>query len=231
VALYIVSTGVSPVAAADANQYFNLLTGATTDQQVTVANRIRAQFTGATGGSGGYVGATTSGAPVSGTFVVGDWVVTTDGVVWVCMVAGTPGTWQALPGTYISENLKTSGDVVQNAGDNTVLHSLTFTAVSGQRYAAYWHATYNYSTGSSSITTLRHASGSSITTSSTAVLNRASNLIVTGKDTPTTVAGTFVATASGNYTFGITNSFFSGSTTLTWGANSNNGMYLQVRTI
>lgn len=40
-----------------------------------------------------YVGATVSGAPVSGTFAIGDWVVAQNGVIWVCTVAGTPGTW------------------------------------------------------------------------------------------------------------------------------------------
>jgi len=49
-------------------------------------------ITGATEASR-YVGATTSGAPVSGTFAVGDFVIAQDGVVWICTAAGTPGTW------------------------------------------------------------------------------------------------------------------------------------------
>lgn len=41
-----------------------------------------------------YVGATTTGAPTTGTFAVGDWVVdAVTGVKWTCTVAGTPGTW------------------------------------------------------------------------------------------------------------------------------------------
>jgi hypothetical protein len=40
-----------------------------------------------------YVGGTASGAPVSGTFAVGDFVVDETGTVWVCTVAGSPGTW------------------------------------------------------------------------------------------------------------------------------------------
>jgi hypothetical protein len=40
-----------------------------------------------------FVGATTSGAPVSGTFVAGDFVLDKTGAVWVCITAGTPGTW------------------------------------------------------------------------------------------------------------------------------------------
>jgi hypothetical protein len=40
-----------------------------------------------------YVGGTTSGAPASGTFAVGDFVIDQTGVPWVCTGAGTPGTW------------------------------------------------------------------------------------------------------------------------------------------
>lgn len=40
-----------------------------------------------------FVGGTASGAPVSGTFQVGDFVVTQGGTVFVCTVAGSPGTW------------------------------------------------------------------------------------------------------------------------------------------
>lgn len=49
-------------------------------------------LTGATAASR-YVGATASGAPGSGTFAVGDFVIDQTGVVYVCTVAGTPGTW------------------------------------------------------------------------------------------------------------------------------------------
>jgi len=53
-------------------------------------------LTGATSASR-YVGATTSGAPASGTFAVGDFVIDQSGLMWVCTIAGTPGTW-ATPG-------------------------------------------------------------------------------------------------------------------------------------
>ena len=45
-----------------------------------------------------YVGATASGAPASGTFAVGDFVIDQTGKVWVCTVAGTPGTWVQVGG-------------------------------------------------------------------------------------------------------------------------------------
>jgi hypothetical protein len=43
-----------------------------------------------------YVGATASGAPTSGTFVVGDYAIDQTGTIWVCITAGTPGTWASL---------------------------------------------------------------------------------------------------------------------------------------
>ncbi len=54
-----------------------------------------------------YVGGTTTGPPTSGTFAVGDFVVAQDGFMWVCITAGTPGTWSmpiAVP-TYTVETL------------------------------------------------------------------------------------------------------------------------------
>ncbi len=41
-----------------------------------------------------WAGGTTTGAPTTGTYAVGDWIVTQDGRMWICTSAGTPGTWQ-----------------------------------------------------------------------------------------------------------------------------------------
>jgi len=40
-----------------------------------------------------HVGATTSGAPTTGTFAVGDYIIGQDGSLWICTTAGTPGSW------------------------------------------------------------------------------------------------------------------------------------------
>jgi hypothetical protein len=56
-----------------------------------------------------YVGATTSGAPSSGTFAVGDFVIDQTGTVWICTVLGTPGTW-------VSPSVQTVCQVYRNAG-------------------------------------------------------------------------------------------------------------------
>lgn len=63
-------------------------------------------LTGATSASR-YVGATTTGAPTSGTFLKGDFVIDQSGLIWVCTAAGSPGTWDSPGGgsgrTLISE--------------------------------------------------------------------------------------------------------------------------------
>jgi hypothetical protein len=46
-----------------------------------------------------YAGATTAGAPTSGAFVAGDWVIDRAGTIRICTVAGSPGTWVSAGGT------------------------------------------------------------------------------------------------------------------------------------
>ena len=55
-----------------------------------------------------FVGGTTSGHPTTGTFAVGDFVIDETGVVWICTVLGTPGTWVNAAGS----NASASGTVV-----------------------------------------------------------------------------------------------------------------------
>lgn len=40
-----------------------------------------------------FAGGTASGAPASGTFALGDFVVDQTGIFWICTTAGSPGTW------------------------------------------------------------------------------------------------------------------------------------------
>ena len=81
-----------------------------------MAQSISQEAIGATGLPGAtaasrYAGATTSGAPTTGTFAVGDFIVDQSGAMWVCTVAGTPGTWVKIatpspyaPGTSLSQS-------------------------------------------------------------------------------------------------------------------------------
>lgn len=68
-----------------------------------------------------YVGATTTGAPASGTFAKGDFVVSQDGNVWVCTVAGTPGTWvdSGSVGNLVTSVFGRTGVVAATSGDYT----------------------------------------------------------------------------------------------------------------
>lgn len=62
------------------------------DRRVLVDGLTSAATTGASDSSR-YVGATTSGAPATGTFMKGDFSVDQTGSFWICTTAGTPGTW------------------------------------------------------------------------------------------------------------------------------------------
>lgn len=94
-ALYNITQG-GLVNALDPQQIINLLTGVMTDQQVTVANRIRAALSPANSGTGGYCGQSV-GAPSTGTWNAGDFVTdSSNGKIWMCTTAGTPGTWKSV---------------------------------------------------------------------------------------------------------------------------------------
>jgi hypothetical protein len=64
-----------------------------------------------------FVGGTTSGAPVSGTFAVGDFVIDHGGVIWACTVAGTQGTWVNVAGTPVTSFNTRTGAVVPGNSD------------------------------------------------------------------------------------------------------------------
>ena len=57
-----------------------------------------------------YVGGTTNGAPTSGTFAVGDFIIDLSGTIWVCTTAGTPGTWTTTISSHLS--LRTASSTV-----------------------------------------------------------------------------------------------------------------------
>jgi hypothetical protein len=70
-----------------------------------------------------YTGATAGGAPTSGTYVQGDWVVDrVNGRVYICTVGGTPGTW-VNAATGVAPN--TGWLAVGYASDKTITASST----------------------------------------------------------------------------------------------------------
>jgi len=101
-----------------------------------MAQSISQEAIGATGLPGAtaasrHAGATASGAPVSGTFAVGDFIVDQTGLMWVCTAAGTPGTWvqvggsSGAPGTTVSNFRTTSTLLVANTAKDLASISLT----------------------------------------------------------------------------------------------------------
>ena len=80
-----------------------------------------AGLTGAVAGCR-IVGATATGAPTTGTFQVGDAVITRDGHFMVCTIAGTPGTWTDAGSVSNAVNsvFGRGGAVVATAGDYSV---------------------------------------------------------------------------------------------------------------
>lgn len=82
---------------------------------------VASALTGATAATR-YVGGTASGAPAAGTFAVGDFVVAQNGHVFVCTVAGTPGTWVDVGsvGNLVTSVFGRTGAVAATSGDYTL---------------------------------------------------------------------------------------------------------------
>jgi hypothetical protein len=80
---------------------------------ISAPAHVASGLSGATAASR-YVGGTTSGAPTTGAFVIGDYVVDQTGKIWICTVAGSPGTWVAgvsgglLPANNLSDVASTA---------------------------------------------------------------------------------------------------------------------------
>ena len=108
-----------------------------------------------------YVGATASGAPVSGTFAVGDFVIDQTGTVWVCTTAGPPGTWKTVgmganPAARMAANSalsipsasETTVDVTQDyAQGGMTVSAHTITVPVAGIYKVSWGVSYSASPG------------------------------------------------------------------------------------
>lgn len=129
-------------------------TGHTTDHNhvaddLTLVNNVLPVVSGGLPGAvqvARFAGATTSGAPVSGTFAVGDFIVDRAGTIWQCTAAGSPGTWGALVNRGAAETISgvktftggivlsvASGDalVVSSDGTKTSAGAMWFTPSAG----------------------------------------------------------------------------------------------------
>lgn len=68
-----------------------------------------------------YVGGTTSGAPASGNYETGDFVVARDGKIWICTAGGSPGTWVDLASfTVESYTFSVTGALTTQTGKSRI---------------------------------------------------------------------------------------------------------------
>jgi len=85
------------------------------------------------GANGRFVGGGVSGPPTGGPYNVGDFIVNQDGTVYICITAGSPGTWKSPPKGYIAEF---QGPSVQTdcSSATTNLIAISFPVINGRRY-------------------------------------------------------------------------------------------------
>jgi hypothetical protein len=90
---------------------------------ITGATSLQATgLTGATQNPIRLVGATTAGAPTTGTYAVGDIIVDNTATIWICITAGTPGTWSP----NIQSSVQTrSATATAVAGEQTIFTGST----------------------------------------------------------------------------------------------------------
>lgn len=119
------SDGTIQSGALSASQVTNAADKSSTSLQ-TFAGNLSAPALGAAGLTGAtaasrYVGATTSGAPASGTFAVGDFCVDQTGTIRVCTSAGTPGAWVPVGASGL---VLPSGDTTGATDSAAIIHAL-----------------------------------------------------------------------------------------------------------
>lgn len=66
-----------------------------------------------------YVGATASGAPTTGTFITGDWIITLAGSLYICTSGGSPGTWSQISSSGLTNPMTTDGDMILGGSSGT----------------------------------------------------------------------------------------------------------------
>ena len=164
-----IAVGYQIAQTVDANLLNQLapLSGATFTGEVVAPDFKASGLTGATVATR-YVGGTTNGAPTSGTFAVGDFIVDQTATIWVCTTAGTPGTWWSTISNHAVLRTATA-----TAGKNEVTifsgstASQTISAVGSPVDGATWtfinQGTVNVTAGFASNSMYPLGSGSSVT--------------------------------------------------------------------
>lgn len=118
-------------------------TAALTQSNIITGTALKSSgLTGATAASR-HVGATASGAPASGTFLLGDFVIDQTGKVYICTTAGTPGTWTQVGGGAAAMTL------IQRQTLASATASVSFTSVPQTYKTLYMILTHTTSTSAS----------------------------------------------------------------------------------
>jgi hypothetical protein len=118
---------------------------------------ITSGITGATAASR-YAGATASGAPASGAYVVGDWTIDRTGSIWICTTAGTGGSDAVFAQVGAGQAAATYFSFAQNlAAPNTVI--LAQAAVATSTVAAGATGALGGSISGTTFTDTTHGSG------------------------------------------------------------------------
>ncbi|SRR6266571_1464160 len=186
---------------------------------------ITAGLTGATA-SAAFVGGTTGGPPVSGTFALGNFIVDQQGNIWVCISAGTPGSWAPVGGAQNIAAAPISTGTASTASSGTtdtidaVLGNYQFSATAGRRYrvvAANMFGNGSVAADTFAVRVRDSASASTPTTASTAVIDSGWTCNTTGSSGRSiiTMEDTFVAGVSGTHTLALFTQRISGTGVLT----------------
>jgi hypothetical protein len=104
---------------------------------VSAVEQIAPDFnaTGLPGATAGarFVGGTTSGPPLSGTFATNDYVISATGQTWYCTAGGTPGTWVPAVGSLIGRAVN-AATVDCPANSTVTVLTLAVSLQAGLRY-------------------------------------------------------------------------------------------------
>jgi hypothetical protein len=146
---------------------------------------------------GRFVGVTAAVAPTAGTWSVGDYVVTQNGQMFVCVTAGTPGTW--LNPRDLSNTVTIGEEVYQREFMTTASVPLT---------SGTMRLTYFTSRKSETTTQVRVYSGSTAA-AATPTLCKVGLYLIDGSGVPNLVA----ATANDTAMFAATNTAYTRSWT------------------
>ena len=188
-----------------------------------MAQSISQEAIGATGLPGAtaasrHAGATTSGAPTTGTFAVGDYVVDQTGAMYVCTVAGTPGTWQ-LSGVSVNENIAGKNFVI-NGGMDIWQRGTSFSIATGvltytaDRWCSY-PGVSTWTVSQLAPATITAISSTSTTWTFTVANNfQAGQLVIISGCTPTGYNGTWTIATASSTQFTVTNSSNPGTGTV-----------------